>query len=337
MSIKESGDCCCGGKMIKVLCNSNLTNYSDNDIIFLANNCANKGSLKISKIIKLIKKDKIDALLLFNPGIREILLCFIARKFIKIKVFLFDATLKKPRNFLESPILLLKGVMINSCNKFIAVHKDLTEYYKYYSINKNKVVYVPFKSNCYEIIDSIKVEDDGYILSCGASHRDYDTLIKAAQDIDKEVIIVLPHQVDALHHKSKLNSNSIPNNVRIVRHDFSRNSWYEYLRKASIVVVPIDSDCIQPAGISVYLEAMSIGKPTIVSRGPSTNGLIHDQAILVDRGDSNQLKDAILSLTENKNLRDEISQKGKEYALSLGGIERLINDLKKIIKKDFGN
>src|SRR5690606_6407492 len=121
----------------------------------------------------------------------------------------------------------------------------------------------------------------------------------------------------------------------IVRHDFSKASWLEYLRKSSFVVIPIDKDCIQPAGISLYLEAMSIGKPTIISINPSTDGLIDDQAVLVNRGDVAQLRAAIESLMKDSELRENLSKKGKDYALSLGGIERLTSNLKEIIKKEF--
>lgn len=322
--------------MKKVLCNSNLTKYSDEFVTFSIEDCIKKGSLKIVSAMRKMKNEDIDALLLFNPGIKEIVLCVLARTVLRKKVFFFDANLKKPKTPIERIVFLTKGFMINQCNKFIVMHKDLSEYYRYYAIDKSKVEYVPFKSNCYEIRDTIEIEDGGYILSCGASHRDYDTLIKAVRETDIKVIIVLPNQAGAALHKSRLSEGDIPENVEIIRHDFSRNSWYDFLRKASIVVIPIDSDCIQPAGISVYLEAMSLGKPTIISKGPSTNGLIQDEAILVDRENPDQLKEAIESLERNRELRNFISEKGKEYALSLEGIDRLTRDLKKIIKKEFG-
>jgi len=321
--------------MIKVISNVDLKNHSDENISFIYESFIDKKSFDLPLNIKYMKKNKIDAAIFFNPSFKEILFCFFSKFFLGKKSYLFDATLKKPRNLKQKLLCKAKGFLMNCCNKFIVVHKNLSDYYRYYGLDRNKTTYIPFKSNCFEILDNIISTDEGYLLSCGGSHRDYDTLIKAIRGINTKVIIVLPQENEASIHRTKLTTAHIPENVQIIRHNFSRESWYEYLRKSTAVVIPIETECIQPAGISVYLEAMSIGKPTIISQGPSTDDLIVDQALLVPRGDHEALRHAIEKLISDKQLQKELSEKGKSYALSLGGISRLINDIKGIIISDF--
>src|SRR5690606_29800672 len=154
--------------------------------------------------IRKLRSDNIDALLLFNPGIKEIILCVLTRTTLRKKVFFFDANLKKPKTSTEKVISQIKGRLINTCNRFIAMHKDLSDYYRYYSNDRSKGEYVSFKTNCYEVNDTIEIEAGGYILSCGASHRDYDTLIDATRETNRKVLIVLPNQAGAILHSSKL-------------------------------------------------------------------------------------------------------------------------------------
>src|SRR5690606_6443483 len=104
--------------MIKVKCNVDLASYSDASVTFSTEDCFRKGSLQILGALRKVRRDGTDALLLFNPATKEIVLCALSTLLLRRKVFLFDATLKKPNNFLERLLCLAKGYLINRCTKF---------------------------------------------------------------------------------------------------------------------------------------------------------------------------------------------------------------------------
>lgn len=317
--------------MINTTSNIDLTNHSGKKVIFHEDQDFKKGKMDIKNILIKGKIKKYDAFLFFNPSSKEIILSAIITTLYRRRSYLYDANLKKPLNVVEKIIGYIKGFLINKSSALIVMHKNVDAYKKYYRIKDEKILYVPFKSNCYEIRDSIISEDHGYILSCGASHRDYSCFIEAIRDVSIPVKIVLPNKEKLFTHKTEFQEKNLPENVTVVRHNFSKESWYEILRKAKIVVIPIDKNCIQPAGISVYLEAMSLGKPTVISRGPSTDQIIANEALLVDRGDHQQLQAAIQKLINDEHLLKKISAAGKKYADSLEGVDRLMSDLRNVI------
>lgn len=59
-------------------------------------------------------------------------------------------------------------------------------------------------------------------------------------------------------------------------------------------------------------EAMAVGLPVIASKIPALEELIDDAGILVDPRDKDEIKDAILKLIDNKELRKELAEKAKK-------------------------
>lgn len=171
-------------------------------------------------------------------------------------------------------------------------------------------------------------KDGSYVLSLGSSYRDYDTLIKAIKKLNYPTKVILPEKSQVEYHNTYLEDSFIADNIEIIRHDYNYDTWNDYIANARLVVIPITKAALQPAGISVYLEAMALGKPVIVSEGPSTKGiLVNNEAEIVPAEDSEALASAIEKIWSDKNYRDYIAANGKKYALSLGGEERLVKDI----------
>lgn len=216
------------------------------------------------------------------------------------------------------------------------VHKDISLYKRYYGIPEAKARYIPFKANNYEIRDQFVSNDGGYILSCGASYRDYGCLISAAKKVALPIIILLPKADIAALHNTYVDIRDLPNNVSVIIHDMNKFSWNKYIANAKMIVIPIRKDCIQPAGISAYLECMMLGKPVIISRGPSTNQIVHDNmAMLYDPGDSEALAQCINRLIDDRMLCSKLAENGKNYALSLEGEMRLVKDIERNVIEMF--
>lgn len=315
--------------MVNIICNVDLDARSDKVVEFHSFSRKKAVRLFLRKYFNL--SSEFDAALIFNPVLSDLLFYFVVRAFdSKFSVFYFDVLLKKPvgvKGFIKK--LLIKK-MLSAASEIYSVHKDVSDYVKYYGDRLYN--YVPFKANNFETRANYTIGDNGYVLSCGVSHRDYDTLLQAVEGLDIKVKIVIADEKNREYHKTKLTSIGSGGNVEFISHDFKASSWNEWLSKCSFVVIPIEIDCIQPAGISVYLESMALGKATIVSDGPSTRNMIDSgQARIVRRGDSVDMRQAIVELWGNSTMRNEIAEAGLQYALGLEGVDRLITDLKQNI------
>ena len=111
-----------------------------------------------------------------------------------------------------------------------------------------------------------------------------------------------------------------------------RLQWSTLIANSRFVVVPLLPGVIQPSGISVYLEAMVLGKPVIITRGASTEGILDESlALVIEPGDSGAMRSAITRLWNDAELRQTLSRNGKHYALGLLDHDRLVTDLRTIV------
>jgi glycosyltransferase involved in cell wall biosynthesis len=271
-----------------------------------------------------------DCVLIFNPDAVHAAAAMIAKFPMsgRPKVLFFDTNLKSPSSFGDRIRALVKGVLFRSVDVFLAMHVDTRAYTKFFRIPQAKFKYVPFKANNFDRLGRIPVYDREYIFAGGASYRDYGCLVEAVRNIQFPVRIVLPSADLAKFHNTKDPGGDLPPHVTLIRHDGSSETWNKHIAEATFVVLPIRADCIQPAGISVYLEAMALGKAVIISRGASTNGLLDEsRAAFYTPGNPDELAAEIRSFIENPARRHDIAKAGMQYALGLEGQDRLSRDL----------
>ena len=278
-----------------------------------------------------LKSRPVDQIFIINPFLRHMLpLALYRATGGKAQIIYYDLNLKKPGSLKSYYLSKIKAVMLGFADRIICMHKDIRDLQKYYKIDQRKVRYVAFKANNFESREQHCVRDAGYVLSCGVSHRDYDLLLNAASACQGEVRIICPSSLYQTYMKAR----TIPANVRLLKHEeVNIQAWYDLIAGAKFVVLPIEKDCIYPAGTSVYLEAMMLKKAVILSDGPSSNGLIGpDVALIVRRGDEFQLRRAIKRLYEDAEARSAFARNGYNFAKRLQGEERLIRDLKSELK-----
>jgi glycosyltransferase involved in cell wall biosynthesis len=190
---------------------------------------------------------------------------------------------------------------------------------------------VPFKANNFDIAPSFVSTDGDYALALGTSQRDYRLLINAVSDLSVRLKVVAP-RTNVSTHGAQMGSECLPPNVERIDRSVDRTEWNTLIAQSRLVVIPILPGVLQPAGISVYLEAMMLGKPVVITRGTSTDGILNDSlALLVPPGDIDALRGAIARLWNDSALRAMLSDNGKRYARSLGNHERLLADLRSII------
>jgi glycosyltransferase involved in cell wall biosynthesis len=281
------------------------------------------------------RRQTLSALLFANPTTKFLIYLGFMRVFrvIKCPIFLFDLILKRPNSFTERFVAKLKGVFIRFMDYIFVIHKDTSGYQSFYGLKKNQFIYVPFKANNFDTRGDFLVSEGDYVVALGASQRDYKTLIDAAKHTDLKIVIVCSDE-NAVGNNAILGDvNSYPANVNRIRENVDSKTWYGLLAQSKFVVIPILSSAIQPAGISVYLEAMILKKAVVVSQGASTNFILENNrhAILVPPDDPKALALALNRMGGDESLRKSIENSGYEYALSLGNDAKLRENILKLI------
>lgn len=280
------------------------------------------------RVLKMLTR--YDAFIAFNPDIDEAFVAFVAKWILRCKtsIIFYDMVLQRPvglRGVCKSKI---KQVLLTAVDRFLCVHKDTSGYQKYYGINAAKFVYIPFKANNFHDRLNYAPGDDGYALACGVSLRDYHTFIDAVSRLKVPAKIMLPARKIAVFHHTLLDEAGLPPNVTVIRDALDGRSWNQIIANARVVVIPIQRRAIQAAGISVCLEAMAIGKPVVITEGVSTRGMLTEsEAEIVPAEDPAAMQQAIERIWNNPEYRDRLARRGQEYALSLGGVERLAKDI----------
>lgn len=127
------------------------------------------------------------------------------------------------------------------------------------------------------------------VVAVGAEHRDYETLVRAAEGLPARVIIAAgSHWARAVPQIGRL-----PSNVLALTDLLTFGELRQLYDRAAVVVVPLRETRFQ-AGVTTILEAMSMAKPVVVTatagqrecvRGPlvDASGEEHSEAT-VDRG-----------------------------------------------------
>lgn len=270
---------------------------------------------------------KSDLIFFSNPLFIEMFVLFLV-KLIKpsAKVVVFDLILKPPRRKLDWFAITLKKWLLRRTDYFLCIHKDLSGYSKFYGVNPAKSLYIPFKANNFDIAHKIETRDGDYVVALGASQRDYRLLIDAMKRLPYPLKIIMSKK-SASEHNAQI-PETLPSNVEHVDWFVDKEQWSKYIAESRCVVVPILADAIQPAGISVYLEAMILGKAVIVTEGASANDILTPEvAITVPANNADALCAAIDTLWLDDVLRSRLGLAGKDYASALGSHARLAADV----------
>jgi len=151
-------------------------------------------------------------------------------------------------------------------------------------------------------------EADPYVFSGGNSSRDYGSLMKAVPSLQIRVLVASSNKFDKL-----------PNNVTVTW--MTNMDYYIALARSAIVVVPLLDNPNRSAGQQTYLNAMALGKLTIVSDviGVTDHLRPHVDALVVPPNDAHALQKALEWATNPQNLDavTEIRESGKRLASKL--------------------
>lgn len=247
-----------------------------------------------------------------------------------------DLIMRAPEAFRKRLICRIKAVLFKKVNYFILYHKNVFGYNKYFNIDRQKCIYVPFKVNqlvkirnhLFKGASSKDPSNGDYVIAAGRSLRDLNTFIKAMSNLNLPGMILRQDKSILAHHGTFLGYKSLPINIKEIVDYGSYTSFIHYIANAKVVVIPRFSRDINATGIGVYLMAMALKKCVIISHGPGTTELLrHDEAILVPPEDVNALSKAILRAWNQDEYRKRIAENGQKYAFSLKDEKRLHWDI----------
>jgi glycosyltransferase involved in cell wall biosynthesis len=192
------------------------------------------------------------------------------------------------------------------------------------------------------------------VVSAGSEHRDHQTLVEAARGLDAEVVIA----AGSHWARTTAEAAALPSNVQYLTEPLPFAELRELYRRASIVVVALE-DVANQSGVTTILEAMSVGKPVIVTatrgqqevvsgpmvtadgsvapgpaieRGPQRFPAFAAQefpqtGLYVPVGDEAALRIAIRLVLGDKELAQRLGQAGRETVERCFGIERYTQTL----------
>jgi glycosyltransferase involved in cell wall biosynthesis len=147
-----------------------------------------------------------------------------------------------------------------------------------------------------------------YILAVGSDiGRDYPLLIQAARQLGLPLV---------LHTRRDLPLD-LPANVQVQRDWISFEALRDLYAGAAVVVVPL-KDTLHASGVNGLLEALAMGRPTVVSASRGIADYVDDgaNACVVPVGDATALVHAIGALWEDRALAERLGQAARARALA---------------------
>jgi len=178
-------------------------------------------------------------------------------------------------------------------------------------IESHRVHFTKFSSqlpleNLDELLSIANIsKQEKYVFSGGNSLRDYDTLLGAVDGLDICTVIA--------------SSNShVFDNSKVEFKYFNQKDYFKAMAASAIVVVPLIETERRSVGQQTYLNAMALGKLTIISDVIGVRDYVEadSQALLVPPNDVNALRDRITWALDLRNSVqvDAIARSGRVLA-----------------------
>lgn len=193
----------------------------------------------------------------------------------------------------------IRGVLHSGYVDRVIVYSrfEVEHYSRLFQVDKPLFVYAPLTTPTPPQLDTT---ERGYIFSTGSSNRDYDLLIGALAHTRHRLVIAC-HSLPQPEAK----------NIRVLHNTFN-SDMLAHMAGADIVVVTLSDPNIS-SGQLVVLQAMSLGKPVIVTRSRGLEDYVADNVtgIVVD-SDPSQLLQAVDTLQSDLHLRRRMGQAARE-------------------------
>jgi glycosyltransferase involved in cell wall biosynthesis len=168
-----------------------------------------------------------------------------------------------------------------------------------------------------------------FVLASGRSYRDYATLARAVAGTEARVKVS--------GKAFNLSGVPLPENMEALGW-LTYRDLQDYLYAARFYVVPLQP-IAHAGGDSSLLHAMSFGKATIATRAPSTETYIQHEStgLLVEPGDVDGMRQAVLRLWRNPDEADRMGQAARQQFETHHTIDRLAQRIHRVALEVTGN
>ena len=172
---------------------------------------------------------------------------------------------------------------------YVSARREIDVYAKRLGLPKDRIRFLPFHTNIIE--PRMVLSTGGYIFAAGKTGRDFATLAAAVEGLDVKVVVVSDQ-----YHLQGIN---FPPNVE-VHCDIPYEHYMELLHGSNMVVVPLKK-LVKSTGQVVFLEAMALGKPAVVTKTVGSEDYIEHNVtgILVPPEDMHALRQAVINFIED--------------------------------------
>lgn len=201
---------------------------------------------------------------------------------------------------------LHKKLSALSVDRFLVwAQHEIEDYAREFGIQKSKFKYVPFHITLEDY--EFDVRDEGFVFAGGNGDRDYLVLIEAVRGLNMPVFL-------ATTDMSLLQGVEIPSNVTV--RGVSHEEFRERMASCRVAVVPMRGGLLHSGGQQTFLNSMYLGKPTVVVGARVADGYVEDgvNGLVVDYGDVQALREALVALWESSELRDRLGLAARETA-----------------------
>jgi glycosyltransferase involved in cell wall biosynthesis len=163
------------------------------------------------------------------------------------------------------------------------------------------------------------LSESRHILSSGRTHRDYETLLSAFQEIDYSLRILgcspISNEKDA--RSLYLDPSQVPKNISFVDRFIPTPEAIDEIKQAYAVAVPLkiyDKEPCSAIGLTSLLEAMAMAKAVVITRNEYIGIDVEKEQIglVVEPGDVEGWKKAITFLLNNPDVAQEMGYRGRQ-------------------------
>jgi glycosyltransferase involved in cell wall biosynthesis len=196
----------------------------------------------------------------------------------------------------------------HSVSKFVVwAQHEVEDYARAFGLPSDKFCYIPFHHTLKEY--QYRVEEKDYLFAGGDADRDYPMLLEAVRPLPMPVWI-------ASTRSDLFRGVTLPSHVRVEA--TTHAGFREAMAAARLVVVPMKGGLLHSGGQQTLLNALVMGKPTIVvgRRWPADLLTDGEHGLIVDYGDVEGLRRAITWVTDHPDEARAMGRRGQAHAES---------------------
>ncbi len=170
-----------------------------------------------------------------------------------------------------------------------------------------------------------------YLLAVGRENRDYETLLQAARLLDLPLIIVASSLWSS--HGLSLGGGDLPSCVTVRSEFVSYPALRTLYAGARLVVVPLRPS-LYAAGVNGVLEAMAMGRASVVTQSPGLAEYLQDGVsnLVVPPGAPEALADAVTRLWNDAPLRQSLGHAARARVEAELGMDAYAERVSKIVR-----